>query len=196
MQSVDPSESGTLTNLLSLSSQGDETARNHLFELIYKDLHAAARNVLRRHPGATCNTTDLLHESMIRFQDAQVLERYSTNRRVFFSIAIRAMQQVMIDHYRRQRREDLALKDFPIIDATIEKAEERFGADFEQLTAALAWLEQVNPRQHAAITHRFFGGLTTAQTAELLEVATSTIERDCRLARAKLLRRLLGDSHD
>ena len=53
---------------------------------------------------------------------------------------------------------------------------------------ALRQLEVESPRQYAVITHRFFGGLTITDTAELLGVSEPTVERDWKLARAKLFR--------
>jgi DNA-directed RNA polymerase specialized sigma24 family protein len=38
--------------------------------------------------------------------------------------------------------------------------------------------------------YRFFGGLTITQAAQMLEVSKGTVERDWRLARARLYRML------
>ncbi len=187
---------GKVTQLLRLSAEGDPVAKDELFRLIYDDLRNAAHREIRRKSHGDFQTTDLVHESMLRFQDVRVLDKYSKNRRVFYSVAIRAMQQVLIDHYRRRAKEPKLASQSMIIDQATEVAESRFGVDFGKLSDALNWLEEVSPRQHAALVHRFFGGLTISQTADLLEVSAGTIERDCRIGRARLLRRLSERAHD
>jgi len=54
------------------------------------------------------------------------------------------------------------------------------------LDAALEDLGRMQPRQAQMVEFRFFGGLDMAETAELLEVSQSTVERDWRAARAWL----------
>ena len=187
---------GRVTKLLRLSAEGDDQAKDDLFRLIYDDLHNAAHRVLQKKSGGEFQTTELVHESMLRFQDNRVLEKYSKNRRVFFSVATRAMQQVMIDHFRRRSRNPISSASFMIIDQAIQTTESKFGVPFDVLADALNWLQQESPRQHAALVHRFFGGLTVSQTADLLDVSEGTIERDCRIGRARLLHRLGEDLHE
>lgn len=184
-------EKRDLTQLLHRAADGEAGAKEDLYDLIYDDLRNAARRVLRQHQRGDYQTTALVHESLMRFEKEGVLKKYSENRRVFFSVAIRAMQQVLVDHYRRRRREQDPLEDEANpFDQTISSIEEQTGFDFEDLAAALSNLEKENERQHAVITHRFFGGLTIQQTAGILEVSEATVERDWRLARAKLIQRL------
>ncbi len=64
------------------------------------------------------------------------------------------------------------------------------GFDLAALDRALAELEDRSPRQHEVVEYRFFGGLTNLQIADLLDVSVGTVERDWRLARAKLYREL------
>ena len=72
--------------------------------------------------------------------------------------------------------------------------EEQSGCDLEALNQALGKLEVDSPRQHQVVMHRFFGGLTIAQTAEMLEISAGSVERDWRLARARLYRNLRGSA--
>ena len=184
-------EKRELTQLLQLAAEGEADAKENLYELIYDDLRDAARRVIRRNVRGDYQTTALVNESLMRFEREGVLKKFSENRRVFFSVAIRAMQQVLVDHYRRRRREQEKLDDDGNpFDQTISSIEEQTGFDFDQLTNALDELKEENDRQHAVITHRFFGGLTIDQTAEVLNVSVGTVERDWRLARAKLIRKL------
>jgi RNA polymerase sigma factor (sigma-70 family) len=58
------------------------------------------------------------------------------------------------------------------------------------LDEALQRLAGLSPRQALMVETRFFGGLSVAETAELLEVSAITVERDWRAARAWLSREL------
>jgi len=163
--------SGELTQLLHRAAEGEVEAKENLYELIYDDLRDAARRVLRQNVRGDYQTTALVHESLMRFEKEGVLKKFSENRKVFFAVAIQAMQQVLIDHYRRRKREQQEIDDKGNpFDQTISAIKTQTGFDFEDLATALNELEIENPRQHALIAHRFFGGLTVEQTAEVLEV--------------------------
>jgi RNA polymerase sigma factor (sigma-70 family) len=62
-------------------------------------------------------------------------------------------------------------------------------ADLVALDDALNALADVDPRKSRAIELRFFGGLSIDEAALVLEVSAETVKRDCRLAKAWLLRR-------
>jgi RNA polymerase sigma factor (TIGR02999 family) len=63
-------------------------------------------------------------------------------------------------------------------------------ADLVALDDALAQLGERNPQQARIVEIRFFAGLTIEETAAVLGVSTSTVERDWRYARAWLYRAL------
>jgi DNA-directed RNA polymerase specialized sigma24 family protein len=54
------------------------------------------------------------------------------------------------------------------------------------LDTALDELARIQPRQAMMVESRFFGGVETAEIAELLEVSEATILRDWRAAKAWL----------
>jgi len=133
-----------VTHLLKRSVE-DETARDELFNLIYDDLHAAAQRVLRKGIRGDMQTTALVNESMLRFQDSTVLGKYSENRRVFFSVAIRAMQQVLLNHHRKRRREkSLKVDAVHPFSQAISRIEEVFAVDFESLYQERYWHQVTN----------------------------------------------------
>lgn len=180
---------GSVTELLHRAATGEPNAREELYSLIYDDLREVAAKVLKKNYRGDFQTTALVNESLMRFEKDAILEKYSKNRRVFFYVAIQAMHQILIDHYRKRKRETKLTDDGdrdPLSKA-IDAIETRTGVEFSLLNEALEKLKSNNPRQHSIIVHRFFGGLTIPQTAELLEVSEGTVQRDWRLARAKLL---------
>jgi RNA polymerase sigma factor (TIGR02999 family) len=58
------------------------------------------------------------------------------------------------------------------------------------LDDALNTLAQVDPRKAQIVELRFFGGLSVAETAEVVKVSADTVMRDWKLARAWLLTEL------
>lgn len=183
-----------LTQLIHLAAEGDSQAKESLYSQILLNLRQAAHHTLKRFHNHEFQTTALVNEVVVRFEQSESLQNIN-NRRVFFSIAIRAMNNIMIDHYRRRKR----LIDSPDrvgspLDDIFTQLETCFGIQFEDLQLELIRLEVESPRQHAVIMHRFFGGLTIKETAQLLDISVQSVERDWRLARAKLLSRLQDDN--
>jgi RNA polymerase sigma-70 factor (ECF subfamily) len=66
------------------------------------------------------------------------------------------------------------------------------GVDLEALNDALTELAKVDERVSRVVELRFFGGLSVAETAEVLEVSEETVTRDWRMARTWLFRELAG----
>ena len=60
--------------------------------------------------------------------------------------------------------------------------------DLLAVDEALNALAEVDPRKSRAIELRFFGGLSIEEAALVLEISPETVKRDCRLAKAWLLR--------
>ena len=187
------SDAGQLTVLIQLAADSDRKARDELYERVYHELRAVAHRLMRRRQGNELQTSALVHEVVIRFERSDAL-RYMANRRVFFSVATRAMKQILIDHFRRrQKLVDSRDRNVQALEIAVKSIEEQVGFDFGNLHSALHALEQESPRQHSVVMHRFFGGLSIKATAEMLEVSEGTVERDWRLARTKLFRWMRED---
>jgi RNA polymerase sigma-70 factor, ECF subfamily len=58
------------------------------------------------------------------------------------------------------------------------------------LDEALVSLAAVDPRKERVVELKYFGGLTTEEAAEVLEVSSATVERDWSTARIWLRREL------
>ncbi len=177
-----------ITELLQLAADGVPGAREELYERIYGDLRGLAKMVIRGKPRGDLDTTDLIQEVVVRFEAGGAIAKYP-NRRVLFSVAIRAMNQVLIDHYRRRKK----LVDSPDrnghdLDHVFDRLQEQVGYDFESLQHALKQLEATAPRQFSVLSFRIYGGFTVTEVAEMLEVSRQTVERDWKLARAKLFK--------
>jgi RNA polymerase sigma factor (TIGR02999 family) len=114
------------------------------------------------------------------------------NRAHFFAIAAQLMRQILVDYARRHRsakRGRGGEVQLPVEDViAFEQQPENVLALHEALTD----LASLDSRKSQIVELRFFGGLTTEETAEVLKISESTVMREWRLARAWLHRELKG----
>lgn len=187
-------KSPEITLLLKQAQKGDADAAQLLFQQLLESLRGSAKNMmLAERAGHTLQASALINEACVRLLQQKALHT-SENRRMLFASANRAMRQILIDHARKRnadKRGKGASRES--LDVILDNFESQNSVSFEDLDAALVELEKESPRQREVIEHRFFAGLTIAETAQLLGVAEGTIERDWRLARAKLYAYLKND---
>lgn len=176
-----------ITILLRQVRSGETKARERLFEELVRELRASAAAMMRHERSDhSLQTTALINEACLRLLDDDVINR-AVNRRYLFAIANQAMRRVLVDHARARaaakrggsrRRETL--------DVVLEHLETQMNADYEDLDRAITLLGNESPRQRDVVEHRFLAGLSVAETASLLQISERTVEREWRLARAKL----------
>jgi RNA polymerase sigma factor (TIGR02999 family) len=184
-----PDDSSSLTVLLQAWGRGDRGARDRLVGEVYGQLRRQASSYLHRErPDHTLRPTALVHEAYLRLGDQRHV-RWQ-NRAQFFGLTAQAMRRVLLDHARRRAaakrpggRPRIALEDDLIV-------EQQADADLMALDDALTELGALDPRQARIVELRFFGGLSVAETAELLAVSATTVKREWTMARAWLYRRI------
>jgi RNA polymerase sigma factor (TIGR02999 family) len=171
-------------SLLSLVTSGNLEARERLLNVLYGELKGIARRLMSRDAAVlTLQPTELLHEAAMRLLRLDRL-RWNDHGH-FLAICTRLMRQVIIDEIRRVRakkRQHIA-----VTTSFADLAEQPVDLDIEALDAALTQLAEVNGDLARIVELRFFVGLTTEETARLLDVSDSTIKRQWRVARAWLL---------
>jgi RNA polymerase sigma factor (TIGR02999 family) len=160
-----------------------------LFAAVYARLKAMASRQLRARPDATLQTTALVHELYLRVGRGRELTFEQPAQ--FFAYAARAMRHLLSDRARDRLRlraggawVSVAL-DSTDLGLAIDSAEQALAVE-----EALATLERSNARAARVVEMRYFAGLTLEQTAEVLGLARTTIDRDWRYARAFLHARL------
>lgn len=177
-----------ITNLLRDLATGRDEARDQLLPLVYEELRALAHRKLSGRREQTLSTTDLVHEAYLKLFGRTRLALQ--DRRHFFAVAARAMRQVIVDHARRARAQKrgggLAKID---LDPSRVAIEDRT-AEILAIDQAVHRLVNVDERLARVVELRFFGGLSVAETAEVLDVDERTVRRDWREARALLHREL------
>ncbi len=166
-----------------------QRALDDLFSLVYEELRRLASMVRRNEANATIGSTALLHEAWMRLRDSPPLGLTSLTH--FKAIAARAMRQVLVDEARRRaaRKRGSGEAVFVSLDSAVAAA---VAGDEELLAldASIRELAQRNPRQAEMVECRFFGGLSVTETAAVLGVSESAVERDWRAARAWLASRI------
>ena len=176
-----------VTALLQAWSAGDHTALEQLLPLVHAELRRLARLYMRRErPGHTLQTTALINEAFLRLVEARGINWQ--NRAQFFGISARLMRRVLVDFARDRGygkrgggQRHLPLDEALVVAPTPDE-------DLVALDHALDALAGVDERKSRAIELRFFGGLSIEETALVLDVSPETVKRDCRLAKAWLLR--------
>jgi RNA polymerase sigma-70 factor, ECF subfamily len=168
------------------ASAEDRRVLDELFSLAYEELRHLASFVRKREIGAALNTTALVHEAWLKLKDSPRLA--STSLPHFKAIAAKAMRQVLVDEARRRsarKRGGAGEAIFVALGDSIEETPS-CGEELLALDSALDELARLNPGQARMVESRFFGGLNGAETAALLGVSESVVDRDWRAAKAWL----------
>ena len=145
--------------------------------------------------GHSLQATALVNEAYVRLVDGKAVAWQ--DRAHFLAVSARVMRHILVDHARarnyQKRGGDAAKITF---DEDLVVANEP-GLDFVALDDALEALSKFDERKSRVIEMRFFGGLSVAETAAVLNVSPATVMGDWRLAKAWLKREMRGDrSHD
>jgi RNA polymerase sigma factor (TIGR02999 family) len=183
-------EEGTkdITRLLRQWRRGRAEARESLLALIYDRLRLmAAAQFSGERPGHTLQPTALVHEAFLQIEQDEL---DFNDRRHFFALAARTMRRLLIDHARARRREKRGGVRYQVTLRDVDLSEEGPTADALDLAEALDELEAHNPRVASALELMYFGGMTRGEAAAHLTISPTTLDRDVRLGRAWLKRRL------
>ncbi len=173
-----------VSQLLTAWAQGDQTALDELIPLVYGELQRLSRHYLRgeRH-ARTLETSALINEAFLRL----IGQPFDwQNRAHFFGVAAQMMRRVLVDHARVQGRAKRGGEQQRLSLDAVAGLAVPTDKDLLALDDALTQLATLDPRQCRIIELRFFGGLTIAETAEVLGLSHATVEREWSMARAWL----------
>ena len=182
-----------MTDLPEVSGVG-RTAVDQLFSAAYEELKRLASTVRWGDASVTLTPTALVNEAWLKLSHSPELAHLPHLH--FKRVAARAMRQVLIEAARRRladkRGAGLGLVTF---DEALQQGVTT-PDELLELHEALEMLAEINPRQAALVESRFFGGLETAEIAELLGISEATVLRDWRAARAWLSHQLRRSGPD
>ena len=190
---MDPISSHPVTELLGRWKGGDQEALGILIPLVYKELREIARYHLRRErPGHTLQSGALVNEAYLRLLGQQP---DTQNRAHFLAVSSRLMRQILVDHARQfgaaKRGSDRKVE----LDASIISPRSSDPVDLIVLNDALDALAKLDEQQGRVVELRFFGGLSTEEVAEVLNISPATVKRDWNVAKAWLTRRMKRETH-
>jgi RNA polymerase sigma factor (TIGR02999 family) len=175
--------------LLGQAGAGDRQAFDRLLPVIYQELRrVAARQLRRERPGHTLGVSGLVNEAYLKLLDQLQVDWQS--REHFYSVAARAMRQILIDYARKRQA---GKRGGEWSRTSIENKQLGFDSPLEELLAveeALERLDKIDARLRRLVEYRFYCGLTEEETAELLKVTVRTVQRDWVKARAWLYKEL------
>ena len=182
-----------ITELLQAWRNGDTEALDKLVPLVDHELRKLAHFYMSRERARhILQTTALVNEALMRLIASDQIDWHS--RAQFYSIVARRMRQVLIE----QARAQLALKRGERPDAVSISAASELSIEKSQelvlLDEALTKLAGFDERKSKVIEYRFFGGFTVEEVANILDVSTSTVESEWRLARSWLRREMISEA--
>ena len=181
------------TDLLLQAHAGDPGAVEHVFPLIYEELHRLAhRQLMREGAGQTLSTTALVHEAYLKLIDQTRVQW--AGRAHFMAIAATAMRRILIDRARGRGslKRGGGLRPIPI--ESVELAAEERADLLLALDEALTRLNALDPRQAQVVECRFFGGMTEEETAAALGIGLRTAKRDWAKAKSWLFREIYPEA--
>ena len=177
-----------LTGLLNRGLAGDSDANRDAFEAVYGELRRNARRQMRRGRVATLSPTALVSEFYLKLGSGA--PRAVKDRIHFFSLAARAMRQVLLDHQRARQAARRGGQVFRVDLATEPQDGAAEAIDYVELDLALSALKDIDSRAAQVVDWHYFSGLNFQEIAELLDVSVKTARRDWDSARAFLLSHL------
>jgi RNA polymerase sigma factor (TIGR02999 family) len=178
-----------ITQLLAEWSDGNQSALDELYPLVYNELHRLARRYMsRERKGHTLQTTALINEAYVRLVDQKNV--HWANRSHFFAISAQIMRRILIDHARRHAyakrgggAQQVSLEEVAAVTPDP-------GKELVRLDEALKSLAEMDPRRSQVVEMRYFGGLNNDEIAGVLKISANTVTRDWNMARAWLYQQL------
>jgi len=193
MKKEPPRQEHEITQLLAAWREGNQTALDELYPLVYDELHRLARRYMsRERKGHTLQTTALINEAYVRLVDQRNVQW--ANRSHFFAISAQIMRRILIDHARRHayaKRGGGARQ--VSLDETAAVINDDL-AEFLRLDEALKSLAELDPRRSQVVELKYFGGLNNDEIAGVLKISKNTVIRDWNMARAWLHSQLAGSA--
>lgn len=181
-----------ITQLLIEWSSGDKQALDKLMPLLHQQLHILAEQRLsQERANHTLQATALVNEVYLqlnRWQPIQPIEW--KNRAHFFGVTANIMRNILVDYARRHAADKRGGDRYKISLTNLAALAKEPDWDLIALDDALNGLALEDAQQAKIVELRYFGGLSIEETAEVLGIATITVNREWKLAKMWLLRAL------
>lgn len=189
----DPAAASNATAILADLRNGDESASERLWPLIYEELRSiAARLMADERANHTLQPTALVHEAYVRMLGHETETNWESKAH-FLSVAAETIRRILVDHARRKRAQKRGSGWQRMTLSEVGDASGGREVDVLALDEALNRLATLHERQARVVQLRYFGGLSIEETAHVLGIARSTVADDWRVAKAWLLHQLADE---
>lgn len=167
---------------------GDKASLDELTPHVYRQLHdIAARIFNSERANHTLQATALVNEAYTRLIDVEIDWKDRTH---FFALAARMMRRILVDHANARKAQKRGGTAAPLSLDDVIVVSPELGDDVLHLHEALKELAENDERKASILELHYFGGLTYEEMEEVLDLSTSTLNRDIRFAKAWLRKKL------
>ncbi len=186
-----------ITQLMQDWRTGAEGAETQLLKMVYPAMKEIAGRQLRQAKQFTLRPTELANDVFMQMR--KTFGQDTENSKQFYALAAHMIRCLIIDHIREvhaQKRGaefEIVTLEFAstvIVDNAIEHT------DWLALDSALTSLADEDRRHATLVELRYFMGMSIKESAEVMEISTSTADRIWRYARAFLAKRLGAPTND
>lgn len=176
-----------VTGLLVRASEGDTSATEELFPLVYDQLRIlAGHHLASERVGHTLQPTALVNEAYLRLVGPEDVTW--ENRAHFFGAAAQAIRRILIEHARSRGRAKRGGDAERVTLSEVENQTLGTTVDILDLHDSMERLEKMDAAKARVVELRYFGGLSLQDTARVLGVSVPTVSRSWEFARAWLHR--------
>lgn len=181
-----------LTTLIARARDGEPGAESLLYERIYPELRAIARQRMAGEMNAAESTESLVHECYLRLKKGGLPD--VENRAHFFALVSRMMRQILVDFarmrkaQRRDKRLETPLNSMDDLVNGLRDGQAENLLELLEIDQQLSLLEQVAPEAAQMVELRFFGGLRAEEIAEYLKLDVEQVRRRLRYGQSWLRR--------
>lgn len=165
--------------------KNDKQALDQMLPVLYGELHRLAVHYLSLEgSGHTLQPTALVHEAYLRLIDQRCVDWQ--NRAQFLGLAAGMMRRILVNHARDRAAQKRGGGAEQVSLSLVEAPSGRPDVELIALEEALERLAALDSRKSRVVELKFFGGLSTEEIAEVLQVSGATVEREWSFARAWL----------
>ena len=186
-----PTSPGAITQWLLALRRSDKQGLDQMLPVVYEELHRLATQYLSREAtGHTLQPTALVNEAYLRLVDQQRVDW--RNRAQFLGVAAQMMRRILVNHARDRAALKRGGNAEQVSLSLLESPSGRPDVDLIALEGALERLAAIDERKCRVVELRFFGGLTTDEIGEVLQISGATVEREWAFARVWLFDAIEG----
>jgi len=174
-----------------MGGRNDKRGLDQMLPVLYDELHRmAVRYLSREATGHTLQPTALVNEAYLRLVDQRRVDW--RNRAQFLGVAASLMRRILVNHARDRAALKRGGNPEQVSLSLLEAPSGQPDVDLIALEDALHQLAARDERKSRVVELKFFGGLTTQEIGEVLQISGATVEREWAFARAWLFDAIEG----